>query len=329
MFQTDVNHFLQHINNPVWTCFMEGISALGSYHFYLLFLFALIFSIEYRKGFIVLQCMLWSNFFTVWLKDILNMPRPYHVDAELRIFENLQGVPRLKNGGAVSFFSTLPQYTLEQLRNSGEISNGFPSGHTSTATSFWISAGVLLRKKGVLISAVVFVLLTIVSRLFLAQHFLADIVGGLFIGIIPVFIVFYGVIRRNVLENWLAFKFWQNKTSLFFWIAPLLLLLLPDTQVSLVGTIIGVNAGAWLACRNGFPSSEGSFWKRMVRFFVSIIVFSLINLFFGKLTLQLTNDGILFSKNVIEFGLVFYLSTRLCLHLKLFENRLTDAQPMP
>jgi membrane-associated phospholipid phosphatase len=325
MFQTGINHFLQNFDNTQWIYFMEGISALGSRNFYLLFVFVLLFSMEFRMGFIVLQCLLWSNFLTLWLKDLLNMPRPYHVDADLKVFENLNGTLRLKNADAVSFFSTLPEHTLTQLRNSGKLSNGFPSGHTSSAASFWITTGIIFRKKWVLIFAIGFVFLTMISRLYLAQHFLADVLAGLFIGLLPVFIAFYSVIRWKALENWLAIQFWKNKESLFLWVAPFFLLLLPDAPVSTIGTIVGLNLGAWLACRNGFPSSSAALWKRVARFFAAVLLFTLIDLFFSRVIPGSTNEYVLFLKNALEFGLFFFLTTALCLKLKLFESRLTEV----
>ena len=67
----------------------------------------------------------------------------------------------------------------------------FPSGHTATAFCFAVLVALLLRKRFVFILMIALALVVGYSRVYLLQHFLADVAAGAFIGTIISFAVWY------------------------------------------------------------------------------------------------------------------------------------------
>jgi membrane-associated phospholipid phosphatase len=323
VFQTDLNHFLQQYDHPAWAGFMFRVSEVGTTLYFLVAVFILFFVIDYRKGYIVLQSLLWITFVTLTLKDFFNMPRPYHVDSDLQLFENLSFHLRIKNGDGSSFFSWLPDETLTRLRNLGKMSNGLPSGHTSTVTAFWVTMSLLLAKRWFILLSATFVMLTMLSRMYLAQHFLGDVLAGLLLGLIPVLIVYFWIIKKDVLAHWLKFNL-PKGNWIFYWALPFLLLFLPFSHRITLVQIIGLNMGIWLCCKDGFPLSEGIWWRRILRLVVAVLVFLFVNLVFRLIFPKNMNEWLILTRNLVEFGLVVYLATMLNLYLKLFKGRMAS-----
>lgn len=321
MFQTNIHHFLQQFDHAWWTILMQTVSDLGTRNFYLLVVLVVMFSIEYRKGFLAVQALMWANFFTIWLKDWLNMPRPYHVDADLKIFELNTEEVRLTGASAKSFFGSIDSVALEQIRAGAEIDNGIPSGHTSTAVSFFGTMALSFRRNWLTIICLSFIILTIISRMYLGMHFLADILAGLSLGLIPILIIYFLLFRNGGLALWKAYEIIQNKLWVIVLFAPLLLLLLPQTATATVGQIIGLNLGVWATSRKGFPNSGAVWWKRLLRFIVAVLMFILITSVTSRLIPKSDAMAFVVIRNIVEFGLFFSLATWVSLKMKLFEGR--------
>jgi len=77
----------------------------------------------------------------------------------------------------------------------------FPSGHTSTAFALFFALALLTRSK--LTQAVLFLLALGVgySRIYLSQHFLVDVVGGSFLGLVAGWIAWIWIKRYD--RKWL------------------------------------------------------------------------------------------------------------------------------
>jgi len=61
---------------------------------------------------------------------------------------------------------------------------GFPSGHSQNSTVLWIGLYLTFRKNYLMIISIVLITLISISRLYLGLHFLFDVVGGIFIGLL-------------------------------------------------------------------------------------------------------------------------------------------------
>jgi len=68
---------------------------------------------------------------------------------------------------------------LERHKN-----NSFPSGHTTAAFTFFTILAVSVRKKWVQILAAFSALLVGISRIYLGQHYLNDVVTGAVLGLL-------------------------------------------------------------------------------------------------------------------------------------------------
>lgn len=62
--------------------------------------------------------------------------------------------------------------------------NSFPSGHTATAFATALLLAAVLQKRRWAVVAVVLAFLVAYSRVYLAQHFVTDVLGGMVIGIV-------------------------------------------------------------------------------------------------------------------------------------------------
>jgi membrane-associated phospholipid phosphatase len=71
----------------------------------------------------------------------------------------------------------------------------FPSGHTTTAFAVLLLAGFIIHKKYAVFSFMLLAWLTGISRVYLSQHFLADVLGGSLLGVLSA-LFFYWYFRR-------------------------------------------------------------------------------------------------------------------------------------
>lgn len=73
---------------------------------------------------------------------------------------------------------------LESMRVSTATGYSFPSGHTQTATAFWTSLMILLRKSWVYIIGIIMIIAVGISRLYLGVHWPIDVAFGWIFGIL-------------------------------------------------------------------------------------------------------------------------------------------------
>lgn len=71
----------------------------------------------------------------------------------------------------------------------------FPSGHTTTAFAVLLLAGLIIHRKYAVFSFVLLAWLAGISRVYLSQHFLADVLGGSLLGVLSA-LFFYWYFRR-------------------------------------------------------------------------------------------------------------------------------------
>jgi membrane-associated phospholipid phosphatase len=88
----------------------------------------------------------------------------------------------------------------------------FPSGHTTTAFALLILAGFIINRKYALFGLMLIAWLAGISRVYLSQHFLIDVLGGSLLGVFSALFFYWyfrkfkvawmdwsltGIIRRN------------------------------------------------------------------------------------------------------------------------------------
>ncbi len=79
--------------------------------------------------------------------------------------------------------------------------NSFPSGHTTTAFSLYFAFALLVKNKTLKCILFVTALLVSYSRIYLSQHFFADVYVGSLIGVTVTFIVYWMVQKKDA--KWL------------------------------------------------------------------------------------------------------------------------------
>jgi membrane-associated phospholipid phosphatase len=173
MFQTEVNHIIQSFATEELTAFMRLVTSFGYGTFFALFLFFLLFLVDYRKVVLLFVLLVCTTVITLSLKAYFNLPRPFHVDNTV---ERLDGrLPdhqtfNLTRGGAASFWAALPTEVLAETRQSNSVHHGFPSGHASIAIVFWGALALLFQKKWLSILSVTMMVLIPFSRIYLGVH---------------------------------------------------------------------------------------------------------------------------------------------------------------
>jgi len=315
MFNTEINHFLQLFNYPIVYWILNIVSMLGSLYYIIFILFSLIGGVNFRKGFLVAYIFGWTILLTVVLKNYIDYPRPLAVDSTLNSFGEKKVETNIAPIQPTGFFELFSDELLSKIRASDIERTGFPSGHTSSQVAIWIGIALLIRKRWLWVFSISFVILTMISRLFLAKHYLGDVLGGFRLGLSIVGIIYFFIKLLRFLED----DHLNIKQTIFFLI-PLILIpfykYLPSFQA---GTIIGFClAYIFIVKRIGNPILNNSILKRIITILIFFITFVLFY-FFGKI-LHLSDDSFWALIVFILFGfLSILIATTLNKLLKLIE----------
>ncbi len=258
MFQTDIHHFLQSYSNDFLDFIMQVITALGYQEFLMVLIAFLIFGIHFKKGFLMIQILLWTGVFTFFLKSHFALPRPFHVDSTLKLLESfnhgISEIPFSKQGAA-TFLGLPPFEVISYYRGLGEFSYGFPSGHTSVAVTVWGGLAILFRKKWLTLLSIAMIILIPFSRVYLGVHFIADVLGGYLLGGIILFASYHLILKTSKLHPYLKKDTYQLdfKMALFVFSPLLLIPFLPHTAAAIPAFMCGFNLVFYLLSRDGLP----------------------------------------------------------------------------
>jgi membrane-associated phospholipid phosphatase len=268
VFETAPNHFLQSLASAPLTALMWTITLLGYFPVYLFMLAVIMFGVDLRKGIFLSQLLLWTLALTDVMKIMAGLPRPVDVDSTLRRLDSghPNAVP-FSGAGARSFFGLPSAGAIDYYRTVNGYSFGFPSGHVSSATTFWGGLALLFRRRWLVVTALLLIVLMALSRMYLGRHFLADVLGGGVVGVAVLgagFVLFTGRWAPIPLVAPDEFRF--SMLALIGLVgAPLLLFLLPGAERD-AGRLLGLNLGyLLLVLRGGLPRDGGSTTTRALR----------------------------------------------------------------
>jgi membrane-associated phospholipid phosphatase len=237
MFNTEWNHYLQQFDSPVIYWFMEIISFLGRTTLLTLMVYFLIAFIDFRKGFGVAHIFLYVLVVTMLLKHSIDFPRPLAVDPSLKNYGELVGpdLTHIKQPG--DFWELFSEEILIEIRK-GDIGRyGWPSGHVTLITAIFLGSALIFRRRLLFFVAWALIILTMISRMYLARHYLGDVLGGLVIGTTFTWLIYY---------LWNSFSLSTvnrtDKKQRLFLLFPLLFLLIAGYLPSFaLGSLIGFN----------------------------------------------------------------------------------------
>jgi membrane-associated phospholipid phosphatase len=183
VFQTEPILWLQSHGSPPLTALLSLVTLLGYMPAYVAALLGLAFAVRLRPGLAVLGGVLLAGLLADGLKDAVAFPRPDEVDARVAPTFATKPLELDARGGATSFWSRPRPEAIAAVRRRGAGNYGFPSGHVAAATSFLLCAAYFFRSRQALAAAGAWVPLMALSRMYLGRHFLADVLGGLAIGL--------------------------------------------------------------------------------------------------------------------------------------------------
>ncbi|MFH1523690.1 MAG: phosphatase PAP2 family protein [Chloroflexota bacterium] len=195
----------------------------------------------------------------------------------------------------MAFHGTRPYWYSAQVKGlASETSFGVPSNHAQSATVIWGMLAAYLRKWWAWLAAILLILMIAVSRLYLGVHFPHDVLLGLLLG---------GLLLWLVLRFWKPVVAWAKKKTFgqqvgIAFLASLVLFLFSlvafvwlrdahwqppqawadyaaqaislENASTTAGTFFGLMAGlAWIVHKGGFQT-KGLWWQLVLRYFLGV-----------------------------------------------------------
>jgi membrane-associated phospholipid phosphatase len=159
--QIEIIKFIQSMISPFWDIVFQLVTITGEEPFYILIAAIIFWCVNKKFGYKLGFALLTSTIINTALKDAMNVPRPI-------------GTPGIRS-----------------LRVKTAGGQSFPSGHTQGATTLWISTIIQVRKRWMFVIGSLAIILVGCSRLYLGVHWPIDVIGGILIGTVWVFISNY------------------------------------------------------------------------------------------------------------------------------------------
>lgn len=329
MFQTEPIHLLQSFASDGMTAFMLAVSSLGYTYTLIPLVIVITFGVDFRRGFVLIETAVWTAFATDVLKNAFALPRPEAVDSTLlQPGDSLPEWTPLERGGAPDFWSVLPAESIAYNRGLGDPSFGLPSGHCSVTTALWASMAALFRSGWLWGVAGSLILLMPLSRMYLARHFLADVLGGIGVGLAALGLAWPAAIgplrdpgRRSLLTR-VALEPSLLRTLLLLGTPPLALLI-PDADVETVLRIFGLQLSLWLLTRYGLPvAGVESVGARAARVLVAFSLYLLTDRALGGLAERALGESDRLDAGISALSAFagVWGTTRICYRLGLYRR---------
>lgn len=230
MFDIHPIIWLQSWASPALTAAMNGISTLGYTRAYIAITVLLAFGFKLRAAVPLLVIIALTGAFTDIAKTAASLPRP---DSDSRV-------------QALSLWAQELRQRDADTPTEVEDSYGFPSGHVSAATAFAVGLAMLVggrRWKWAVVVA--WVAAMAVSRMYLGRHFLADVIGGVCVGLGAIALAWFVLKLDHLVRESRAHHPWPAQRVMAVAVVMAggaLLVGLPDAGDAgrLLGTAIGV-----------------------------------------------------------------------------------------
>ncbi|MEN1940520.1 phosphatase PAP2 family protein [Luteimonas sp. MJ174] len=269
MFEADPILWLQGLSAPWFAWCMHMISGLGDGRAYVPAVLVLLFGVRLRPGLGVLLALMLVVAATDAAKHGFGLPRPSEVDA--RILDEGEAGRHLVGDGAADGFWALPSpAAITAARARRDASFGFVSGHTSAATAFVLAMALLLRARRAWVWGLVVAwpLLMGVSRMYLGRHFLADVLGGLVVGVVGSLLA-VAFMRRLEAGGQGAWRAWLLGLAGTIGLA-LASGFVPWLDPGHAGGVAGTLLCIGVLMRTGFPDDAGGPVARMARVLIAL-----------------------------------------------------------
>lgn len=249
IMQESILLFFQDHATPFLDFAANICSAIGEQTIVIAIIVAILWCYDKRKGFAICSAMLISVTTMGVLKSIVRSPRP---------------------------FAALPSISGKRLATATGYS--FPSGHTTTAASFYASLALSFRKRWLSVLCAVIIALVGISRVYLGVHWPVDVFGGWVLGI-SVSMLSYGRLSELYGESGKRYRFSLVLGSVAFACTIVMALLLHFSAVDEVAfgdlmKTLALSGGGYLGfaleAKRVNYSAEGTLAKKIARFLVGL-----------------------------------------------------------
>jgi undecaprenyl-diphosphatase len=156
----------------------------------------------------------------------------------------------------------------------------FPSGHTQTSTTFFITLAQIIRKKWFTIVSIVIILLIGITRVYLGVHWPIDVLGGIIFGVIISFV--FCTIIDNYYDDYVKLRriFFRIQSSIVVAAAVLfvfdLIYLKGSMKIDDFFKIAGISTGAiygffaeerWV----DFSAEDAGVFMKILRYVIGLV----------------------------------------------------------
>ncbi len=313
MFQTEPIIYLQSLGTPWFTFLMILITTLASSAFLIAITVITTFGIDFKRGFILFQLLIWTGLVTEILKVLVAFPRPDFVDNRVLNLETgvkntspfrgnePGGIFRLPDKQVLKAFRLQEAFTLSPF--------GFPSGHVSLTTALWGGGATVFNSRIIRIFTPFMIVIMAFSRVYLGRHFIEDVLGGAIVGLIFLFI-FTRFLKSSLKDDFFKrenFEFTLKRQNLLFYFfmfaIPIFLTAISLVSANVAGVYVGTNVAYLLIVRKGIPDDAGSTAQRVARVLIALLLLGVSSLI---LDFWFKTAGTI---NYLQFTLIGFLKT--------------------
>lgn len=288
MFQTEPIIYLQSLGTQWFTLLMILITKLGSSQVVVAAIVIVIFGVDFKKGFLLLQLLLWTGLVTDFLKILVALPRPDFVDNRVLNLEfGLKNTSPFSGNGSKGFFELPDKQILKafHLQETFTLSSfGFPSGHVAFTTALWGGSAIIFNSRMLKVLTPLAILIMAFSRVYLGRHFIGDVLGGAVVGLI-ILMIFKRFLKSSLKDDFFkreSFEFAFRSRNLFFYsfvfAIPIIFTALSLISSDAAGFFLGTNVAYLLIIRKGIPDNAGSIKQRATRAFIALLLLGISSL---------------------------------------------------
>lgn len=239
----------------------------------------------------------------------------------------------------------------------GETSGfGLPSGHVSTATVTFTYLAAAFRRRWLTAFAIIWIILMAISRMYLRQHFLIDVIGGVIMGSVVMggFVAWNRYIQPQFKDRILGQRFWLAALVpvAVFVVYALIVVNIPppayladlsdvafaaerfawEDTVFATAAIMGLGLGFILEGRDVRFLVDGKWWVKIIRFVIGLTIDLFLLYGLRSLFLQIaTEESNFILYLALRFIRYFFTSMAAVYFIPMFFTRvgLMDAEPEP